>query len=545
MGAVLVGATALTACESDYLDTKPTDSVSAEGAMSSTDNAFGALNGLAKTMTTQHYYHKFAGEDHIIRLYEEMPSQNWNYNAYASGWAPLHKQEFHNRTNSIYDSYAWYYYYQLVGQANTIIAKIDNATGTQAERDFIKASALTFRAYAFEKMIHYYCYRWEDSNDGKSQGLVLRLDESTGDMPYSTLAETYTQIYKDLDDAIALFRGSDYERSAKEFYIANENVAHAVKARAALTKHDYTTALSEAKLARAGYELMDNEDYAAGFNAPTSEWIFGSYNSEKENKWYWSYYTQETCNGYYATNSPNGTATIGRELINRIPDTDFRKSLFLTDSQLKAGLAKRGLDLTDDQIFDFTYGEIGAGDASDSICEEIHDVADSIVKTHGAQGAGAPYLAEAYYIDAQFKFWAADLPGIGSIPFIRSSEMVLIEAEANYYLGNTTDAQNSLVELNATSGRNPGYTCTKTGDELLAEIQDYRELELWGEGFSWSDFKRWNKDVVRHTFAQGGNAHPAVAVTIKADGVNKWTWDVPLNETDYNLALKENAEKPE
>ena len=78
---------------------------------------------------------------------------------YASGWSPIHNQEFHTRTNSIYDAYAWYYYYTIIGNANTILTNIDNAEGLQTEKDFVKASALTFRAYAFEKLVHYYCWR--------------------------------------------------------------------------------------------------------------------------------------------------------------------------------------------------------------------------------------------------------------------------------------------------------------------------------------------------------------------------------------------------
>lgn len=30
------------------------------------------------------------------------------------------------------------------------------------------------------------------------------------------------------------------------------------------------------------------------------------------------------------------------------------------------------------------------------------------------------------------------------------------------------------------------------------------------------------------------NAHTSVAITIKPEDGNKWTWGVPLNETDYN-----------
>ena len=69
------------------------------------------------------------------------------------------------------------------------------------------------------------------------------------------------------------------------------------------------------------------------------------------------------------------------------------------------------------------------------------------------------------------KFWVTAQPGVSYLPFIRSSEMVLIEAEANYFLGNTADAQAALVKLNATTGRNASYTCTKTGTDLFNEIR--------------------------------------------------------------------------
>ena len=524
--ALLASATLLTSCGSDYLETKPTDSVGSEAAVATTDMAYKALNGIARCQTTQHFAFTqgFAGENAIMRLYENLPSQNYNYNAYASGWAPIHNQQFHNRTSTIYDGYAWYYYYQLIGQANTIIAHIDAAAGSESDKKFIKASALAFRAYSYEKLIHYYCYRWQDSNNGASQGVVLRLDESTGDAPFATLAETVNQIYKDCQEAITLFGESGIDRPAAEVWIPNANVAHAVYARAALFRQDYQTALDQAKLAKQGYPLMSNDSYAAGFCEPTSEWIMGSYGDDSENNFYWSYGTQGACNGYYATadGNPTGAGTIGHELISRIPNNDARKQNFLTEDKFP------NLDLSKESKYYYTFGILGMMD------DNIYEQADSIVKAHQAKGLTTPYQAGFYYLDANLKFYVKAQPGVGYVPFIRSSEMVLIEAEANYFLGKTAEAQAALVELNATSGRNPEYTCTKTGEELLSEIQDYRCLELWGEGFEWSDFKRWNKAVVRKSFAEGGNAHTSVAITIKPEDGNKWTWGVPLNETDYN-----------
>lgn len=43
-----------------------------------------------------------------------------------------------------------FYYYKLIVNANAIIMNIDNAKGTDSEKQFIKAQkALTFRAYSY------------------------------------------------------------------------------------------------------------------------------------------------------------------------------------------------------------------------------------------------------------------------------------------------------------------------------------------------------------------------------------------------------------
>ena len=533
-GSLLAGMMLVSSCAGDYLDTAPTDSTGATDAVGTTANAMKALNGIAKIMTTQHSYFGggFAGENNIMIQYESYPSENYNYNYYASGWSPIFNQEFHTRTNSIYDAYAWYYYYTIAGNANTILVNIDNAEGTEAERNFVKASALTFRAYAFEKLVHYYCWRWQDSNNGASQWIVLRLDESTGGQGYATLAETYAQIYKDLDEAIMLFEQSGMDRNASQVWMPNINVAHAIYARAALTKQDYTKALTEAKLARQNYPLMSNAEYHAGFCNPTSEWIFGSFGSAQENNWYWSYGTQYACNGYYANaaGAANGAGSIGRELINRIPNNDARKALFLTEDKFP------GYNFNDGSAMDLGYGILGMGD-DEKKADALWEEAAAYCQKMAVSGLEAPYQAGYMYLGGQLKFYVFDTPGVSYLPFIRSSEMVLVEAEANYFLNDETAARAALVELNATSGRNPEYTCDKSGEALWNEIMDYRELELWGEGFAWSDYKRWNRDIVRHSFAEGGNAHISVAKTIPASGVNKWTWDVPLNETDYNDEL--------
>ncbi|WP_077195402.1 RagB/SusD family nutrient uptake outer membrane protein [Prevotella ihumii] len=528
MAGTFVAASALLAsCSEDYLNTSPSESVESENAVGTVTNAYNTLNGVAKCMTTQQapYGQGYSGENAIYRIYESMPSQNYNYNRYAAGWAQVHNQMLHTDNTRKYDSYAWAYYYQVITGANGIIETIDKATGDEKQKKFIKAAALTFRAYSYEKLIRYYCYRWQDSNNGATRGMPLRLDTSNGDLKISTLAETYAQIYKDCEEAVKLFTESGVKRNEAEVWIPTANVAHAVHARAALNKQDYATALAQAKLAEEGYPMVSGADYAAGFYKPSSEWLLGSYGSDKEQNWYWAFGVQDACNGYYANNTDCGAGTIGHELITRIPNNDARKQMFITADKF------RNIDITNKDQVNQTYGILGMGD------DNVYAQADSIVKAHSLPGLEAPYQAGVFYLDGQMKFWTTAQPGVCYVPFIRTSEMKLIEAEANYFLGNEAAAQQALVDLNAGTGRNESYTCTKTGKDLFNEIKDYREVELWGEGFGWSDYKRWNLPIVRKTFAQGGNAHPAVAVTINPDEVNKWTWVIPQNEKDFNGAL--------
>ena len=526
VGACILGLSlTATSCSEDYLDTLPTSGVGAGEALGTTENAAKVINGIADIMKTQHGYfgQGFCGENNIISQYENYCSQDYLYNIYASGWSVIMNQQYHDRTSSIYCAYAWYYYYTIIGNANTLIANIDNATGSEEEKAFIKAQALTYRAYGYEKLLHYYAVRWKDSNNGAADGVVLRLDESTGDIPMSSQLDVYNQIYTDCKDAIALFeQAGGMDREATDVWLPNKNVAHAVYARAALNREDYATALAQAKLARVGYPLMSNAEYAAGFATPTCEWIMGSYGGADENMWYYTYGTQFACNGHYGGTQSNGAGSLSRELAAKIPNEDFRKSLFLTEDKFEG-------DLYDGKMMNMTYAYFS--DAN------LRAAAKQYIADHTPSGFSGAYAAGYYWLGGHLKFWVFDTPGISYLPFIRSSEMVLIEAEANYFLGKEADAIASLVELNKTSGRNPNYSCDKSGNDLFEEIVAYRGFELWCEGFQWSDYKRWKKASVRTDIRKGGSAHSAIAITIEPEDALNWTWQIPLAESDYNKGL--------
>ena len=182
-----------------------------------------------------------------------------------------------------------------------------------------------------------------------------------------------------------------------------------------MTRQDYATALAQAKLAEDGRPLMTGDTYAAGFYKPNDEWILGSYGDASEQNWYWAYGVQGACNGYYASNQSTGAGTIGHELITRIPNNDARKQLFITADKF------RSIDITDNAQVNQTYGILGSGN------ESVLAQADSIVKKHQISGLSAAYASGYIYLDGQMKFWVTAQPGVSYLPYIRSSEMVLIE----------------------------------------------------------------------------------------------------------------------
>lgn len=499
---LIAGVFLWSSCAKDYLDTEPTAESATSTIFETTDNAALAINGIAKLMTIQYLSSQgFNGEGTIKMYYGNYPGNHFYVN--LPGWAPIINSDYHENTSSIYDYYPWYYYYMLIGNANFVVNNIDAAKGTDAEKQFIKAQALTFRAYSYFMLSQLYCKRWSDSSNGSSSGLVLRLDASTGDMPLSTLGETYQQIYKDLNDAITLYTSSGKARTNN--YEPNKNVAYAVYARAAITRQDYATAATMAVNARNGYPLMSNAEYTAGFYTPNKEWIWSSYGSLDETLYFYSYFA------YIAYNSSASAVRtypkcISKELFSKIPSTDVRRSLFLDPTG-------------------FTY-------------TTTTGLATAALKAKAFQLWPKLYSTASAYAYMQFKIAAEDLPGVGKLNHFRSAEMYLIEAEAKYFTSKETEAQNALIALNKDSGRDPSYTCTKTGTDLLNEIKTYRAIELWGEGFDWFDLKRWGDSVKRNNYANGGNFVSTLDVTIAPAEKNGWVWKVPQKEVDYNSALK-------
>jgi hypothetical protein len=509
---LLILITALTGCSDTYLDTVPTSSTSTKTIFETTNNAKQAINGIARLMVNQYqdFGQVFCGEGTIKFLFGEYTGENFS-RPRLTGWSTVMNSSYLENSNSIsYNGYPWFYYYELIGNANSIIANIDGANGTEQERQFIKAQALTYRAYCYTQLVQFYCYRWDDSNNGtavskRNNGLVLRTEENMEEInvPLSPSGTIYEQIYKDLDEAIRLYKASGIKRN--NIWEPNIDVANAVYARAALYRKDYETAASKAAEARAEYPLMSNAEYTSGFSEPNKEWIWGSYGGDDQTLYYYGFHSYMA---YDANTSiiRSYPVCISKELYDKIPDTDIRKTMFL-DGKL------------------YSYSNVNGELLKTADANQVRASHQTMTPSHGISA----YMS--------FKFSIKGSIGVGYINHFRSAEMYLIEAEAKHYLHDDEGAQAAMNALIKNSGRNASYTCTATGEALKSEIKMYRAIELWGEGFDWPDKKRYNEKLVRRDFNNGGNFAEAMAITLEPNFANGWTYFTPYREFNYNHAL--------
>lgn len=506
---ILTGAAAcllLSGCGKDYLQTSPEDSTSPSTIFESTDNAKLAVNGLCKMMSTQYLGKQgMNGEGTMKNWFSDFCGQDHQKTA-QTGWFSLYIWDDFEDATSVYNYYIWYYYYKIVANANNIIYNIDGAKGAEKEKKFIKAQALVFRAYSFFRLSEYYAYRWEGSTKD-TKGIVLRTDTSCGDMPLSTLWDTYAQIYEDLNTAITLFTESGLDREKGHFYEPNLEVAHAVLARAALTRQDWETAAKEAKLARKGHPLMSKTTYMEeGFSTPDDEWIWGVFESEAQTLYFYSYFA------YLASNSSASACksypvSINKFLYDKIPSTDCRRALWLEPTEEEKA--------------------------------ELNDLGKSTKKLYArafAEYGSKLNSASSIYQYMQFKFQNKAQAGVGSFSLYRAAEMIYTEAEALCHIGgHDSEVQALLNEAN--KNLDPSYSCTKTGAALLEEVTTYRRIDLWGEGFDWTDCKRWNIHLIRKGAKDGGNFNEGLVIDYDQDSHNKWTYVIPNKEKDYNKAI--------
>lgn len=584
---------AFASCKSDYLDEGPITYISDEQLGESVQAARAALYGLCQAMYCGFYNDNNdrinQGEPWFQTYYGDAGSPDfwdsflWGYQAEWQNWQLMLRNTAYASRN------AWMYGYNLVFQANAILAQIDNIEGAQEEVDFIKAQCLTMRAHGYIRMMQVYAPRFEDSRDGTSLCLILRDKPGTDAMPLSTYKECIDFIYNDLNTAISLYEAVPNQKRTMG-YEPDINVAKGLYSRIALLNHDWQLASDMAEQARAAYPIMSPEAYRQGFADPTSEWIW--YNDQDPSYvGFISWGSAYSSNGYYATAyNFSGAGCISfriyDEIYNRHND-DVRCELFFTPDKANkyVDLKLTRDDFWNPSVVNTEYGYMYGPNTNENMSVSISLFVKNFVKQN-LKNNSAIYMNEIGELEfpfgvdtisddaagnalkrrgwfnsiknsvntcqpgAQIKFWSYPSEMYAtSHPFLRSSELLLTQAEAQFALGNEGNARNLLIELN--EQRIPsGYTCNLSGEALRDEIRLYRRMELWGEGDCWFSFKRWNMEVTRTAWKENDpesdtflsayeGTYPADWGSTNYPQGGGWRYRIPTSETNYNPLVAE------
>lgn len=588
---LMAAAIMTTGCSSDYLDVVPESEPNTGSISESLNAARLAVRGLGRGMNTQYQNvttgNQFNGESYVNTIYND----GWGQDYYS--W--LGMQQFGsanycwntmgNARSSWIVNIPWNYSYQLIYLANGVL------DGLEAQKDeennewkFLKAQALTFRAHAYVKLLQFFAPRWEDSKNGEEYCIVIRTSQSLEDVPLATMNEVRKLIYGDLDLAIQYFTDAEKAGMKREFkWETDKNVAEGIYARAAMIYHDWDIAKTHAHNAQTGYAVMDNNTAFAGFYKTNNDFMWES-SSEDADIYYWSFGCHYTCNGHYSYVWGTAAGAISLDLYNQLDPNDIRRKWFLTPDKVngasedinpaklkEADFWSKGLcDGTNVNInMGLTYknrkkepwgmknfiAAYGLDYAKNTFTGDLNAITQAqddgsnrycYLQESAKDGGDKWFLVGDKYcticdvpMGASYKFWSIQPYGTSTYPYMRCSEMVLTEAEAAYMAGDYTTAQSCLDKIQKL--RIAGYTGGKSGQALLDEIRLCRRIELWGEGMSWSDLKRWNLPLVRRAWVEGdptsGNIGTQCAMTRQPSDNAGWRFMVPAIETDYNKAI--------
>ncbi|MDE6352785.1 MAG: RagB/SusD family nutrient uptake outer membrane protein [Muribaculaceae bacterium] len=548
-------APALVSCSDSYLDESPLTNISAVTVSSSEEGAMAAVTGLARQMQRQYSNLKngnlnVSGETYLATIYGEGLGPDGNFGEITAYLKSGIKPENFRYPNGWWGSWMYRYAYSFIGSANSILADIDDDT-TDSNQLWLKASALTMRAHAYTRLMQVFAPRWADSDNGNKYVLVLRIHAGEpNDHPFNTCNEIYDQMYADLDEALRCFELTKKKRGDDLFYV-NEDVARGIYARLALLKNDYKTAQKMAHDARQNYPIMDPEDYMNGFSTDTSESMWSPAH-DPLGIYYWNFGNHYACNGHYVSGSWGYTCAMEYNLYKEMKATDVRSRLYFGPLTVEHApdLAKKYEVTAEDFFVDSIYSPqstlfsiTGSGTKPKgknlAMWNFIKAYGKQILYSASTQKDGI-YALNKYGLafGTQFKFQSVD-DGYTScwVPYMRSAEMLLIEAEAACQNGDDATALACLKELMAK--RDSEYSFSGAGAELLAEVKLQRRIELWGEGFNFFDYKRWAEPITFRTFkkddmANMGSFPAALAATYQPDFMNGWRAAIPTNEFDYN-----------
>ncbi len=533
----VIVAITITSCQEEFLETTPTDAISATDALATAENMSLILNGLHRGLYAQSQTilpggnSSRAGNHYWVPLDDNIAG-GVIHSARANNlnWQDETQWISHTQETSLTSELLWYHRYNIIGSANAIINRVAEGDLPMDDRlNEIVGQAYTYRAYAYLSLVQHYAKGYLIGNPASDPGvpLLFASESPFSSAPRSTVQEVYDQMELDIDAAIGFFENASPRPTGNPAAKSqlNIDVAYGLKARIALEQGDWATAADAAVQARQNYPLMDESDWKSGFNTTLlSEVIWGSNVITTETTFFRSYFYL-ICNTFNGSQNRNNPKLVDKRLYAQIPDTDYRKDVFLADAPNSNSSAANG--------------QGGFANNTNPLypTEEAFDSAvDSLASVYGWTSAHNTHP----YMHVKFLQQNPGTTDPDDIIYMRSSEMYLIEAEAKAMMNDITGAQAALEPLGSARDSEYDVTVYNSQESLMEHIKFQRGVELFGEGFLYTDKIRWDEGV-DHS-ADGGSG---ASQTLYQNGFlrdrpsvnDEWIFKIPQAEIDANPNL--------
>ena len=472
---------------------------------------YGAITQWYGTGQPRHYDFGYASTMMMMDASgQDEPSQVSGYNWYNK---PL---RFVDRTaNSETTYFIWNQCYKNIKVANDVLKSVDLENLSDVAKSYV-GQAYAMRAFEYFTLIQIYQFSYKGHEDAAGVPIVTEktAEAEANNNPRAAVKDVYKQIMDDLNTAIDYLTDS---RSAKSEI--NRQVAYGLRARVNLVMQNWSDAAADAKKAAEGYTPLSKDAAAApGFNdVSASNWIWGNIVDESNDIVQYgilnfpSMMCSFTGNGYSPTYA---CRMINSKLWKEIPSTDVRKGWWIDENLNSPIVNPKYVVHQEDEDEDgnvvkylAVYNQTG---------DEVADITE-------------PYTNVKF---GAYKNQYGNELNACDIPLMRVEEMILIQAEATAMGGNVEEGKRILENFVRTY-RDPSYTCNATTAEGVQDaVWFQRRVELWGEGFSFTDLLRLKKPLDR----TGANYEVSVRFNLPAESPI-FLYLIPEDEENHNEAL--------
>ena len=493
MGCAILAAS-LSSCVNDWLDVAPSDGTDADAALTSSSDLAAARTGMYEALKGNSNLVDYYGQQFFV--YGDVHAgDDYQYNNIGGSNRASFYYDMNYQTASEFNTstVSWQSPYVVIGRANRIIAAaeggaLSDAAEAKATIDQYAAEAKVLRALAHFDLVRIYGKPYtEDQGASLGVPLVTEVLESNAKPARSTVAEVYTQVVKDLTEAIS---SNALATETEPGYVSVWG-AKAILSRVYLNMGDYANALSVAEdiIKNSGAALWTRDQYFKAWDASTpneSEFLF-----------------RLNVAGSTDNNDLNG--------IGNLQQRDGYKEMVAT---------KKFVDM---------------------LTSDPEDVRNDMFLPATAAKEVATYGTNKVYLN-KLRGQGGNLRNVTIVPIIRLSEVYLTAAECAFRNNDKTKAVeylNDLVKNRTTTEASLATVDNITLERILIE----RRKELIGEGQRYFDALRNNETITRYTSEADKGWHKTLSKDAQSFNRDyfKAIAAIPQAEINANPNIKQNT----